>query len=159
MATKSNTVVTLNNVRPIFKNFAGNTSQYNKDGSRDFSIALDEDVATAMAADGYNVKWPKPKAEIDPEEDRRTPYLQITVSNKHDAELISPSIRIFIIDGENETRLDNSNMDLLDNVDIDYVDIQLNPYHWEVQGNSGIKPYLKTMRAYLRSDDFGESTY
>ena len=72
--------VTLNNVGIIFPNFAGRTDQYNKNGVRSFSVSLSHETAEAMLADGFNVKFPKPNPEIDPNDDRRLPTLNITVS-------------------------------------------------------------------------------
>ena len=154
--TQTNTV-TLNNVGIIFPNFAGRTDQYNKTGIRNFSVTISNDTAEAMLADGFNVKFPKPNPEIDPDDDRRLPTLNITVSNDHDN--IPYGIRIFLVDGENEQRVDNTNLDMLDGLDIDYANVKFSIYDWSVNGTSGRKPYLQSLQLFLKDYSFGESTY
>ena len=149
--------VTLNNVGIIFPNFAGRTDQYNKTGVRSFSVAISYETAEAMLADGFNVKFPKPNPEIDPDDDRRLPTLNITVSNDHDN--IPYGIRIFLVDGENEQRVDNTNLDMLDGLDIDYANVKFSVYDWSVNGNSGRKPYVQSLQLFLKDYSFGESTY
>lgn len=149
--------VTLNNVGIIFPNFAGRSDQYNKTGVRSFSVAVSNETAEAMLADGFNVKFPKPNTEIDPDDDRRLPTLNITVSNDHDN--IPYGIRIFLVDGENEQRVDNTNLDMLDGLDIDYANVKFSVYDWSVNGNSGRKPYLQSLQIFLKDYSFGESTY
>ena len=154
--TQTNTV-TLNNVGIIFPNFAGRTDQYNKTGVRSFSVAVSHETAEAMLADGFNVKFPKPNPEIDPDDDRRLPTLNITVSKDHD--IIPYGIRIFLVDGENEQRVDNTNLDMLDGLDIDYANVKFSIYDWSVNGTSGRKPYLQSLQIFLKDYSFGESTY
>ena len=149
--------VTLNNVGIIFPNFAGRSDQYNKTGIRNFSVTISNDTAEAMLADGFNVKFPKPNPEIDPDDDRRLPTLNITVSKDHD--IIPYGIRIFLVDGENEQRVDNTNLDMLDGLDIDYANVKFSVYDWSVNGTSGRKPYLQSLQIFLKDYSFGESTY
>ena len=152
--------VTLNNVGIIFPNFAGRTDQYNKNGVRSFSVSISHETAEAMLADGFNVKFPKPNPEIDPDDDRRLPTLNITVSNDHDN--IPYGVRIFLVDGETEQRIDNNNLDMfdmLDGLDIDYANVKFSIYDWSVNGNSGRKPYLQSLQIFLKDYSFGESTY
>ena len=149
--------VTLNNVGIIFPNFAGRSDQYNKTGIRNFSVAISHETAEAMLADGFNVKFPKPNPEIDPDDDRRLPTLNITVSKDHD--IIPYGIRIFLVDGENEQRVDNTNLDMLDGLDIDYANVKFCVYDWSVNGTSGRKAYLQSLQIFLKDYSFGESTY
>lgn len=149
--------VTLNNVGIIFPNFAGRSDQYNKTGIRNFSVTISNDTAEAMLADGFNVKFPKPNPEIDPDDDRRLPTLNITVSKDHD--IIPYGIRIFLVDGENEQRVDNTNLDMLDGLDIDYANVKFSVYDWSVNGISGRKAYLQSLQIFLKDYSFGESTY
>ena len=55
--------VTMEGVRLMFRNFAGKEDQYNKEGDRNFAVAIDETVARQMAEDGWNIKWLKPRED------------------------------------------------------------------------------------------------
>jgi hypothetical protein len=57
-----NTVL-MEGVRIIFRNFAGKEGQYNREGDRNFGVILPDDVAQQMLADGWNVKYLKPREE------------------------------------------------------------------------------------------------
>ena len=144
-------------VRLIFKNFKGERSKYNKEGSRSFNIALDHELAAELVELGYNVKYPKPNPDIDPEQDNRLPRLEVTVSSDHD--FIKPNVRIFMVDGDNITRIPNDDLtqiDMLDSMALGECDIQVNPYRWVLDEGtdyerSGIKCYLAN--AYLTIDN------
>ena len=148
----------IENTRIIFPNFKGERTQYNRQGGRDFSIALDPEMAEDLQSQGFNVKWPKPNPDISPEEDRRLPYLTVTVSNDQH---VNPSIRIFIVDSGNPSRVDVTNqmeLEMLDRLDISSADVVINPYHWEIQEQdgvkTGIKAYLKALYLNLNTDPF-----
>ena len=143
-------------VRLIFKNFKGERSTYNTEGSRSFHISIDSELAAELVELGYNVKYPKPNPEIDPEQDTRLPRLEITVSSDHD--FIKPNVRIFMVDGDNITRIPNNDLkqiDMLDSMALGECDIQVNPSRWVMDKGtsyerSGIKCYLANV--YLTID-------
>lgn len=136
---------TLENVRIIFRNFEGKEGQYNRAGDRNFAVVLPWEVADAMAADGWNVKYPKPRG--DEEEDNREPYLPVTVGFK------GRPPRIVTITSRGRTELTEDNVDILDWVDIANVDLVIRPYEWEVNGRSGVKAYLKSMYVTIDEDE------
>ena len=144
-------------VRLIFKNFKGERSTYNTEGSRSFNIPLDHELAAELVELGYNVRYPKPNPKIDPEQDTRLPRLEVTVSSEHD--FIKPNVRIFMVDGDNVTRIPNNDLkqiDMLDSMALGECDIQVNPYRWVMDKGtdyerSGIKCYLAS--AYLTIDN------
>lgn len=144
-------------VRLIFKNFKGERSKYNKEGARSFHMAIDHELAAELVELGYNVKYPKPNPDIDPEQDTRLPRLEVTVSSEHD--FIKPNVRIFMVDGDNVTRIPNNDLtqiDMLDTMALGECDIQVNPYRWVMDEGtefeqSGIKCYLSN--AYITIDN------
>lgn len=129
-------------------NFSGKETQYNRAGDRNFCVWLDNDLAARMEKDGWNVKYTKVRPDVEPDPDypNGRPYLQVSVSWKN-----KPP-RIVQITSRGGTPIDEDLVPLLDNVDVDTLDIIINPYEWDVNGNTGVKAYLKTMMLTIKED-------
>src|SRR3954463_9749401 len=80
MPVNDNTVL-MEGVRIIFRNFAGKEGQYNREGDRNFAVLLDDEIANIMAADGWNIKWLRPREDPDEGETEQA-YLQVSVNFK-----------------------------------------------------------------------------
>lgn len=142
----ANDTVLMEGVRIIFRNFAGKEGQYNREGDRNFAVLLDEPVAQAMANDGWNVKWLKPR---DDDEDETTQaYLPVSVNF---AKGRPP--RVVMITSRGRTNLDENMVELLDWADITNVDLIVRPYEWTVSGKSGIKAYLQSIYVTIEEDE------
>ena len=62
---------------------------------------------------------------------------------------------IFLVTGRNKpARQDEESVDTLDFADIQSADMIINPSHWEANGKSGIKAYLRTMYVVIQEDRF-----
>ena len=136
-----------------FRNFEGREGQYNRAGDRSFVVFLNEEFASELEKEGWNVKWPKP-SERDPEEDTRQPYIQI--SARYDnfppkVYLISKSDRH---DEPNVTVLAESEIGMLDWSEFEHIDLVIRPYEYTVNGKSGVKAYLKAGYFTLSNDGF-----
>jgi len=131
-------------VRLIFRNFAGKEDQYNKAGDRNFAVVLDNPVAEAMAADGWNIKWLKPREEDEGETE--TPYLPVSLR----FDVFPPNV--VLVTSGSRTTLDESTIEMLDFADIINVDLIVRPYEWLVNGKGGIKAYVKTMFVTIEED-------
>lgn len=143
MPAADNTVI-MEGVRIIFRNFAGKEGQYNREGDRNFAVLLDEKTADVMSADGWNVKMLKAR---DEEEDSvPQAYLPVAVNFR------GRPPRIVMITSHNRTTLDESQVEMLDWVDILNVDLIVRPYEWTVNGKSGIKAYLQSMYITIEED-------
>jgi len=143
MPANDNTVV-MEGVRIIFRNFAGKEGQYNREGDRNFAVLLDEQVADAMGQDGWNVKMLRPRSDEEGEEEQA--YLPISVNFK------GRPPRIVLITSRGRTNLDESQVEMLDWVDIINVDLIVRPYEWTVNGKSGIKAYLQSIYVTIEED-------
>lgn len=139
MANKRPNAV-LENVELMFRNFAGRGDNYNREGDRNFAVRLDQGIAEAMAADGWNIKLLKPREDDGPNDPRQA-YLQVSVSYKVRAP------QIYLVTSRNRTLLTEDMVSLLDEVEIINADLSINPYEWEVNGNFGVKAYLS--KAYI----------
>lgn len=141
--------VSLENVRIGFRNFEGREGPYNKAGERSFAVFLDRQTAEAMAADGWNVKFPKDNGNsVDPDQEPRDAYLQVSVGFD-----FYPANVILVSNG-NPTKLSVDEVLMLDWAEIENVDLVLRPYEWSVNRNSGIKAYLKSGYFTIVSDPF-----
>lgn len=142
---KKNSTLKIENARIGFRNFAGAASTYNKAGDRNFVIFLEHDLAKELEADGWNIKWPK----IDPDKDiKRDPHLPVSLKFN----VVPP--KVVLINGNTQTRMTEDTVSALDYAEIENVDIIINPYHWEVNGKTGVKAYVKTMYVTLVVDEF-----
>lgn len=134
--------VLMEDVRIVFRNFAGKEGMYNREGDRNFAVLLDDDVAEAMAKDGWNVKWLKAREEGEPEQ----AYLQVSVNFK------GRPPRIVMITSRGRNNLGEDEVELLDWADIRTVDLIVRPYEWAVNGKTGIKAYLQSIFVTIEED-------
>jgi hypothetical protein len=135
-----------------FRNFEGREGLYNKVGERSFVIWLDDARAQELVSLGFNVKFPDPNNSpelTDPENAfERPPYLQVKVNVNN----FGP--KAYLIASDVKTRLDEQTLALIDVSSIDFSDIVINPYEWNVQGKSGVAAYLDAIYVNIQSDAF-----
>lgn len=132
----------LENVRIVFRNFSGAEGKYNRAGDRNFAVLLDDETAQAMANDGWNVKYLKPREE----DEAPQAYLQVKVSYK------GRPPKVVMITSRGKSNLGEDMISILDWAEIKNVDMTLNPYEWEVNGKTGITAYLKTIFVTIHED-------
>jgi len=142
-----NTVL-MEGVRIIFRNFQGKEGQYNRAGDRNFGVILPPDVAEVMLADGWNVKYLKPREDDEGEEQEETPWLSVSLNFDK-----GRPPKVMMVTDRGRTALDEHNVDLLDWADIKNVDLIVRPYTWEVSGRTGIKAYLQSMYVTIEEDE------
>ena len=134
--------VVMENVRIIFRNFAGKEGMYNREGDRNFAVLLDERTAKEMLEDGWNVKHLRPREEDDDPQ----PYLQVSVNFK------GRPPHIVMLTSRGRTTLTEHECEILDWADIRQTDLIVRPYEWAVNGKTGIKAYLKSIFVTIEED-------
>jgi hypothetical protein len=140
-----NTVL-MEGVRLVFRNFTGKEGQYNREGDRNFGVILPNDVAEAMLADGWNVKYLKPREDED-EDEVETPWLPVKVGYGK-----GRPPKIMLVTDRGRTALDEDTVDTLDWADIVNVDLIVRPYNYDVGGRQGISAYVQSMYVTIEED-------
>lgn len=141
MPRLENTVV-IENAQIRFRNFAGKEGKYNKEGDRNFAVLLDPETAEAMAADGWNIKTLKSREEGEP----GTPYLNVSVGYK------GRPPHVVMITSRGRTDIGEDAIELLDWAEIKNADLIIRPYNWDVNGDQGVKAYLKSLFMTIEED-------
>jgi len=136
--------VVMEDVEVIWPNFSGEEKPFNRSGDRNFCVILDQETASNLAKDGWNVKTREPREEGDDE----LITLQIKVKYK-----VRPP-KVYMITSTGRTLLDEGLIGVLDSVEFKQVDIIFRPYDWNIEatGKSGTAAYLKTMFVTIDED-------
>ena len=135
----------LEGVAVIFKNFRGEKGTYNEEGVRTFSVVIQDLVyATDLIAQGWALKPLK-----NEEGNIEAYHLPVKVNY---ASRQPPRIYKISMVNNAQLPLDDKTIDMLDYLPIDYVDVIVNPYSWEVRGETGIKAYCQTMYVVIEEN-------
>jgi hypothetical protein len=139
-----NDVIVIENAKLIFRNFAGKESKFNAAGNRNFCVVLDPELADKLKADGWNIRELQPREEGEAPQ----PYMQVSVKFGN----IPP--KITTVANGIMTELTEATVGGLDFADIISCDLVIRPYNWEVNGNTGVKAYVKSLYVNLEVDPF-----
>lgn len=143
---QSNGNVAIEDARLIFRNFTGRQSKFNAAGNRNFCCVVDSETGEKLKDAGWNVRILAPRdADDDP-----TYYIPVAVRYNW-----APP-RIYLITSKNKVEITEDTVDSLDYAEISSADLELRPYPWEVNGNTGVKAYLKTLYIVIEEDTFAE---
>lgn len=140
-------ILQIDDAKIIYRNFSGIASKYNREGDRNFAIVIEnEDIAQALANEGWNVKIKPPR------EDGDDPFMYLPVKVKFN----DYGPRVYLKTGSRMNKLDEESISCLDNIDILGVDLDVRPYDWEVNGKEGRTAYLQSIQVTQRVDRFAE---
>jgi len=135
------------------RNFEGREEKpYNPKGVRNFSVMLDNELAHILLNDGWNIKFPRTKDPNDPE---TSGFLSVSVSYTNPRHI--PKIIQITYDADNKPHrvpLNEATIVNIDSAEIQDINLVIHPREWEVNGNTGVKAYLKTMYFTLVKDPF-----
>ena len=139
-------ILEVNDARICYLNFSGVGTKYNREGDRNFALIIpDQELADMLSNDGWNIKV-KPPRDVDD-----TPFMYMPVKIKFNANGPAAYLR----SGENTTRLNEETIGVLDDIAIASVSMDIRPYDWEVNGQTGRTAYLQAIEVIQRIDRFG----
>lgn len=140
-------ILQIDDARIIYRNFAGEASQFNRAGDRNFSVLIEnEQIANELRDHGWNVKIKQAREEGD------TPFMHLPVKVKFNDR--GPSV--YLVSGSNRVKLDEETIGMLDNIDILGVDLDIRPFDWEVNGKAGRAAYLQSICVTQDIDRFAQ---
>lgn len=139
-----------------FRNFSGRGDKYNKEGYRNFNIAIDDPVfASELLRDGWNLREMKRRDEDDPSEQPRY-KLNIAVSFRQLRGL--PPMKVYLYSGGRKTELDEETIGMLDYAEYRTADLTVRPRIWidEKTGEEKVKAYLQEMHVVVQAGKWAE---
>ena len=140
-------ILQIDDARIIYRNFAGEASQFNRAGDRNFSVLIeDEQLANELRDRGWNVKIKQAREEGD------IPFMHLPVKVKFNDR--GPSV--YLVSGSNRVKLDEETIGMLDSIDILGVDLDIRPFDWEVNGKAGRAAYLQSICVTQDIDRFAQ---
>lgn len=140
-------ILQIDDARIIFRNFSGTPSKFNREGDRNFAVVIpDDETANELLERGWHVVV-KPPREED-EEPLRFLKVKVKFNDR------GPSV--YLRTNGKQNRLDEESVSILDSIDIFSVDLDIRPYHWERDGDSGIAAYLQAICVTQEVDRFME---
>lgn len=145
--------ITLMNARIFFRNFAGRESQFNAAGKRNFGVAIHPEDAEILRQQGWNVKQLRAREEGDVPQD----WLPVEVSYRNKPpRVVMVTEKYNRASGQIEpvrTTIPEEQVEMVDYAETTNIDIKINPYPYDFNGNKGVKAYLKAMYITIRMDE------
>lgn len=142
-------LISFDDAKIVFRNFAGVQTEYNSEGSRNFCVVIDdEEKASQLLDEGFNVKIKPPREEGD------RPFIFMKVNVNFNANRPGLNPNIYLVTGEKISKLDADTVSILDHIDIASVDMDLRKYHNKRNSGTGVTAYLKAMRVVQDIDRF-----
>ena len=135
----------LEDCRIIFKNFSGRADKYNREGDRNFHVIIDDhELAKKLNEDGWNIK------QFNATDDGEEPDYHMPIK----VVFGQYPPKIFMIAGTSRTTITEETVGMLDYAEITNVDLIINPYQWNINGNTGITAYCKEMWVTIATSEF-----
>lgn len=138
-------ILQIDDARIIYRNFRGEGSKFNREGDRNFALIIpNEEMADALAKEGWNVKIKPPREEGD------DPFIFLPVKVKFN----DRGPQVYLVTGARRNRLDEETVGMIDDIDICAVNLDVRPYDWEVGDKTGRTAYLQSIEVIQEIDRF-----
>lgn len=138
-------ILQIDNARITFKNFKGEGGPYNREGDRNFAVIIpDQDVVDALRQEGWNVKIKPPREEGEDS------FMYLPVKVKFNAN----GPHVYIRSGRAVNKIEEDEIGVVDDLSISYVNLDIRPYDWDINGKTGRTAYLQSMEIIQNIDRF-----
>ena len=174
-SNRVNYQVRLEDAEVIYHDFRGAPTKFNPNGGRrTVSIELENPMARnrrfedhfspisiqQLIADGWKVKTVKKREGEEDAPDRY--YLECVISFPRDDDRNGPSI--FVVNSGEYTedgrlranRISEASIGVLDYAKILRVDADINPYNWEVRGDTGVTAYIDKLYVVIEKSPYDD---
>ena len=145
LTTSSNGNLIVEDAQIIFRNFEGKEKDFNALGDRNFCVVFSPEQGEELKAQGWNVKTFKPRPE---DEEPPNTYVEVAVEYRK-----GRPPRAVMVNSQGRIDLGADEIKMFDWVNIAKCDLIINPYNWNVNGNSGKKAYLKSIFITIDEDE------
>lgn len=142
--------LSIENAVILWTNFEGRATKFGESGKRTFNLALSEEMAEQLDAEGWNIRCKEPRQEGDD-----PLYLTEVVVNMESQ--YPPNVVVYSNYRGNKkaVRMTSDTIKELDRIDIDNVDLVIHPYEHN-RGEYKYKGYARAIHVTQAvSNDFG----
>lgn len=144
---ESGAKITMRDVRLVFRNFKGEADKFTKEGTRTFGVILDPQLAQAMEEDGWNVKWLKPRDDVE-DDTEQTPWLPVAIR----FDVYPP--RVFQITDRGRTQVGEAEIGTFDWLELGKVDLIVRARIWtDDSGADRVKAYAQSLYVTIEEDE------
>lgn len=138
-------ILQIDDCRIVYRNFSGIGSKFNREGDKNFAVVIpSQEIADELINNGWNVRIKPPRDEDD------SPFMYLPVKIKFN----DRGPNCYLASGDKLIKLDEESISCLDDVDIVSVDLDIRPYDWEVNGDTGRTAYLQNIKVTQEIDRF-----
>lgn len=130
-----------------YRNFSGTEGKYNPPGRRSITLTIDPELAPFLKTDGWNIKEKLRGDDVE---------YQLQVFINYDNPRKIPKINIIRMPEKKRVPITEDTIGELDSAEIESFDIKINPYQWELNGNTGVKAFVKSMNVCLEVDEVAD---
>lgn len=143
-------IMQIDDARLIYRNFTGRGDRYNREGDRNFSVVIpDAETADLIASRGYRVKVKPPREEGE------DPFITLPVKLKFN----DRGPLVYLVSNGKQQRLTLETAGMIDHIDIVTVNLDIRPYDWVVNGDTGRTAYLQSIQVFQKCDRFATHEY
>lgn len=139
--------------RGNWRNFSGHADTYNREGDRNFTISIPQDVAEEMISEGWDIRVREPKSEEYDTE--YTLKIRLKYHDYNGNPMRNQPVVYFVQDGHRRM-VEEDEVSVLDHASIGSADLVIRQYPYNFGGRSGVSTSLVIGYFKLVTSDFDD---